>query len=213
MRRFVQSILFGLLTILIVCLVGCSGGYQVVAPEGVPLPQEMAQRLSQYQWRSHVGGKVGIWVSVADQRLYVIRGDSLLATYVCSTARAGTGSEQDSGRTPLGWHRVAAKIGTDLPAGARLEDRQWTGEIWQPGQETDADLILSRILWLDGLEKGKNRGGAVDSKSRYIYIHGTNRIEDLGTPASHGCVRLNPQEVIELYPMIPVKCRVLITQE
>ncbi len=212
MRRTLQSILIGLLLALIVCQ-GCSGGHQTVTPEGVPLPEDMAQRLSQYEWNSRVGGNVGIWVSVADQRLYVIQSDSLLATYVCSTARAGTGSERDSGKTPLGWHRVAAKIGTDLPAGARLKDRQWTGAVWQPGQDTAGDLILSRILWLDGLEKGKNRGDGVDSKNRYIYIHGTNRLEDLGTPASHGCIRLNLMEIIQLYEMVPSKSYVLITEE
>jgi UDP-N-acetylmuramate--alanine ligase len=160
--------------------------------------------------------------------------------YACSTARAGVGCVKDSGRTPVGWHRVAAKIGDGLPVGAVLKEREWTGEIWGDGRGhciqakeveiippppfgvlplekgesfTDGDLILSRILWLEGLEAGKNRGGDVDTRSRYIYIHGTNRIDELGRPASGGCIRMAPTDVIELYNAVAEGCCILITKE
>ena len=94
-----------------------------------------------------------------------------------------------------------------------MKDRIWTGRIWKRGQQTDNDLILSRILWLDGLEPGYNRGGKVDSRNRYIYIHGTNQVDALGQPASAGCIRLDPQAVIDLYERVDQGCRVLITRE
>ena len=94
-----------------------------------------------------------------------------------------------------------------------MKERQWTGRVWAAGQETPEDLILSRILRLEGLEDGKNRGGNVDSWNRYIYIHGTNKIDELGRAASAGCVRMDPQEVIDLYNRVSKGCCVLITEE
>jgi lipoprotein-anchoring transpeptidase ErfK/SrfK len=171
----------------------------------------MADIFSVYNWQSYVGDAIGIWVSFKKQELVLISDNKIVQRYRCSTALAGAGNRMDSGRTPLGWHTIGAKIGDGLEMGAVLKDRQWTGEIWREGQQTDADLMLSRILWLEGLEDGKNRGGDVDSWSRYIYIHGTNQIDDLGKPRSGGCVRLDPQEVIDLYERVEVGCCVLIT--
>jgi len=165
------------------------------------------------QWDSYVGSGTGIWVSIKDQELRLINNGKIVRRYACSTARAGIGSRQDSGKTPSGWHRIAAKIGDGLPAGAILKDRQWTGRIWQAGQETEDDLILSRILWLEGLEDGLNRGEGIDSQQRYIYIHGTNRIDELGRAASGGCVRLDPQAVIDLYDRVNEGTCVVITKD
>jgi hypothetical protein len=172
----------------------------------------MGETLDAYDWNSYVGNKTGIWVSIKRQELMLIENGRLVKSYACSTAAAGAGNAQDSGMTPLGWHRIGVKIGDDLPAGAVLVERQWTGRVWKPGQDTQEDLILSRILWLDGLEEGKNRGGTIDSRNRYIYIHGTNQADKLGTPASAGCVRLDPQAVIDLFKRVKEGCCVLITE-
>jgi hypothetical protein len=135
----------------------------------------------------------------------------IIKQYRCSTAATGAGNKADSGMTPLGWHKISAKVGGELEMGAVLKDREWTGEVWNSEQDTKEDLILSRILRLEGLEEGINRGEDVDTWSRYIYIHGTNQIADLGRRVSAGCVRLSPQDVTELYDMVDEGCPVLIT--
>lgn len=168
--------------------------------------------LSRYDWQSYVGDGVGIWVSIARQELMLIRNNRLVKSYQCSTAANGAGNIIDSGMTPLGWHRIGEKIGGELLMGAVLKDRQWTGEIWTEGRTSYKDLILSRILWLEGLEDGKNRGGNVDTQNRYIYIHGTNHTDALGRPVSAGCIRLDPQDVIDLYKRVDVGTCVLITK-
>ena len=163
-------------------------------------------------WQRYVGSGTGVWVSIDQQKVFLINDKQVVKRYRCSTAGAGAGNLRDSGKTPLGWHRVGEKIGNALPAGAILKDRQWTGQVWTAGQAVDKDLILSRILWLDGLEPGKNHGGEVDTRSRYIYIHGTNQIDELGRPASAGCIRMDPEEVIDLYEQVEEGCGVLITR-
>ncbi|MCE5186201.1 MAG: L,D-transpeptidase [Planctomycetaceae bacterium] len=154
-----------------------------------------------------------IAISIEKQEVELVKSGKVVKVYPCSTARAGVGSEMDSGKTPLGRHRIAAKIGQGLPAGAVLRERAWTGQVWTPEQQTQEDLILSRILWLDGVEKGKNRGGSVDTWNRYIYIHGTNRIDELGRPASGGCIRMDPHAVIELFNAVDEGSPVLITED
>jgi UDP-N-acetylmuramate--alanine ligase len=157
------------------------------------------------------GPGTGIWVSIGQQEVFLIENKQIVKRYRCSTAANGAGNKKDSGKTPLGWHRIGAKIGDELTMGAILKDREWTGQVWK-GEDTDKDLILSRILWLEGLEEGINRGGNVDSYGRYIYIHGTNAIDDLGRPTSAGCIRLDPREVIDLYERAETGTRVLITK-
>lgn len=167
-------------------------------------------------WNTHVGDGLGIWVSVGKQRLYVIENRCIQWEVPCSTAAAGVGAEAGSDKTPLGWHVVSEKIGDGAPFGQIFRSRRPTSEIWRPGQETKEDLVLTRILWLDGLEPGKNQGRnaqgiSVDSKSRCIYIHGTNDEMRIGTPTSHGCIRLRNGDVIHLYDIVPVGTKVLIT--
>jgi len=164
-------------------------------------------------WQHYVGGDRGIWVRVAGQRLLVMQGERVLKSYPCSTALAGTGTRKGSLKTPLGWHEIAEMIGGGLPAGAILRSRRWTGDIWKAGDASDEDLILSRILRPAGLEEGVNRGGDVDTRDRLIYIHGTNAEEELGRPVSHGCVRLSNDAVVELFDVVDVGCRILITAE
>ena len=118
-----------------------------------------------------------------------------------STARAGIGGEEGSFRTPPGWHRIHARIGEDAAPGTVFVSREPTGETWC-GEARDDDLILTRILTLDGLEDGVNRGPGCDSLARYIYLHGTNQEHLLGRPVSHGCVRLSNDDVRELFERV-----------
>lgn len=135
-------------------------------------------------------------VDVSRQALDVLRGDLIEKTYVISTSKYGLGSEPGSFRTPLGRFQVAEKIGGGAPLGAVFKSRQPTGEIAAPGGEDD--LILTRILWLDGLDAEN-----ANTKSRYVYLHGTNQEALLGTPASHGCIRMANLDIAELYEEIP----------
>lgn len=159
-----------------------------------------------------------LWVDVDAQRLWVLESFRAVACMRCSTASRGLGEREGSFQTPRGWHEVAERIGGDLPTGAVLRSRRWTGERWSPPAAPDApdaaggveDLVLTRILWLEGLEPGVNRGGEVDSRRRYIYIHGTNQPDRLGVPASHGCVRLACRDVIALHDRIDAGHRVWI---
>ncbi|MGA7458303.1 MAG: L,D-transpeptidase family protein [Methyloceanibacter sp.] len=128
-------------------------------------------------------------------------GGEAIAAWPISTARAGIGGEQGSYRTPPGWHRVHQRIGADATPGTVFVSREPTGETW-PGDARDDDLILTRILTLDGLEDGINRGQGHDSLQRYIYLHGTNHEGLLGRPVSHGCVRLSNEHVCQLFAQL-----------
>jgi lipoprotein-anchoring transpeptidase ErfK/SrfK len=148
-----------------------------------------------------------LWESYPD-------GDVLIRQYPVSTAANGVGEQTGSHCTPRGRHRIAEKIGADAPLGTAFKSRVPTGEIWTP--ELDAefpgrDWILTRILWLEGLEPGTNQGGSVDSHGRFIYIHGTNEEHKLGTPASHGCIRMKNEDVAELFKLVPVGTEVRIS--
>jgi lipoprotein-anchoring transpeptidase ErfK/SrfK len=146
-------------------------------------------------------------VSVSAQRLDMVGDDGRVTrSFPVSTAKNGTGSEPDSHKTPLGWHRICQKIGEHADSGTHFIGRQPTGRIWKSTDPVEEkNLVLTRILWLDG-EEDHNK----TSKDRYIYIHGTNREDLIGTPASAGCVCLKNSDVIELYDLIPVGTRVEI---
>jgi UDP-N-acetylmuramate--alanine ligase len=128
----------------------------------------------------------------------LIEGGAPVAAWPVSTARRGIGGEEGSFRTPPGWHSIRRRIGEDAAQGAVFVSRQRTGERWC-GEARNEDLILTRILTLDGLEDGVNLGPGCDSRSRYIYLHGTNHEDLLGRTASHGCVRLSNRDVTELF--------------
>jgi lipoprotein-anchoring transpeptidase ErfK/SrfK len=104
--------------------------------------------------------------------------------------------------TPPGVHRVKEKYGHGVPVGRVFRDRLDTGDTWTIGEPGD-NLILTRILRLEGLEDGINRGPGIDSYERYIYIHGTNNETSIGSPASHGCVCMTNKDVIELFDAVP----------
>lgn len=154
-------------------------------------------------------------ISLADQCLYGFSDGQLLLRLPVSTGLNGPGELNGSGCTPRGLHQVRAKIGADLPAGAVLRGRRWTGEVWSPAlaaQFPGRDWILTRILWLSGCERGRNRLGAVDTFRRYIYLHGTPDTEPMGVPGSHGCVRLRNSDLLELFPRVPLHCAVRIDE-
>ena len=140
-------------------------------------------------------------VDAPRQRLYLIEAGNPTTEFVVSTAAAGIGGEAGSLRTPPGWHRVHARIGADQPLGAVFESRSPTGAIWR-GEAREDDLILTRILTLEGVEPGVNQGPGVDSLERYVYLHGTNHEEALGRPVSHGCVRLSNPDVAWLFDRV-----------
>jgi UDP-N-acetylmuramate--alanine ligase len=151
-------------------------------------------------------------VDVERQRLTLVESGAVAAEWPVSTALAGVGGEEGSHRTPPGWHRIDARIGDGAPAGAVFRSREHAGDLWR-GEARDEDLILTRVLTLDGLEEGVNRGPGCDSRERYIYIHGTNHEEALGRPASHGCVRMANADVVDLFDRVAEGDPVVIAGE
>ncbi len=178
---------------------------------GLTALQSIEQQLSAYADSFLVSPYLVIKLST--QQLLLAEQGRVLACYPVSTAVNGAGCEQDSGKTPLGVHCIAEKIGGEADSGTLFRARKNTREIvpvLPPGVYSDRDAITSRILWLKGLEAGKNQGGNVDSYRRYIYIHGTDEEWRLGKPASHGCIRLSNHSVIELYDKVSVNTLLVI---
>jgi L,D-transpeptidase YbiS len=152
-----------------------------------------------------------LYISVQRQALFHVRDGRLLQEYPIATACNGLGTQRDTYRTPTGLHRISEKIGADVPPFGILKDRIYTGQQADPdfsGQ--DKDWITSRVLWLDGLEPGHNKGGAVDSHSRHIYIHGTANERSIGIPSSRGCIRMRNTDVIALYDQVSVGALVVV---
>ena len=156
-----------------------------------------------------------ITVSIDEQRLHLHEAGRLVMDVAISTAANGPGEIIHSECTPRGRHVIRAKICNGCPANTVFIGRRPTGEIytpelnqWHPGR----DWMLTRILWLSGLESGKNRSGEVDSMRRYIYIHGSPDEDPMGVPSSHGCIKMKNDEVIKLFDRVPVGARVLIQE-
>lgn len=149
------------------------------------------------------GNSFSIRVHVGDQRMDLLDHGSVVASYPVSTSRFGLGFEPGSYRTPTGRFAVCEKIGDCAPLWAVFKSRVPTGEIGQPGG--DEDGILTRILWLEGLDPEN-----ANTRERYIYIHGTNQESLIGTPASHGCVRMRNADIAELFPRVTPKTLVEI---
>jgi hypothetical protein len=152
-----------------------------------------------------------IEVSISCQTLRLLEGDSVLMEVPVSTALKGAGNQSGSFQTPLGWHRIRARIGAGAPLGAVFTGRRPTGEIHSEAlaaAHPSRDWILTRILWLCGCEPGINRLGTVDSQRRYIYIHGTPDSEPMGVPCSHGCVRMRNSDVAALFDLVAAGTRV-----
>jgi len=139
------------------------------------------------------------------RRAYVMR-----RRYRISTSRFGVGQKSGSNRTPLGLHRVAEKIGEGRPIGTAFRSRKPVGLVWHG---LPREPIVHRILWLEGLERGFNRGGTVDSHARYIYLHGTHDEMTLGRPASRGCIHVAAADLLPLFDKLPVGTLVWITDQ
>ena len=147
-----------------------------------------------------------IRIDAAKQELTLVDDDKLIKRYAVSTAKNGLGEKNGSFCTPRGKHIIRAKIGAGLPQGAVFVRRRPTGEVWTPEMHAKypgRDWILTRILWLSGKERGKNRLGDVDTMRRYIYIHGSPDTAEMGKPGSIGCVRMRNKDIVELFDLVP----------
>jgi len=152
-----------------------------------------------------------IVISISKQQLYHHRKSGVCYTYPISTASKGAGNRNGSLQTPLGKHRIANKIGANKTIFTAFKGRQDVC-IYDPATDNpNQDWILTRILWLEGCETGKNRRGQVDTHARYIYIHGTHEEEKIGSPASHGCIRMLNHDIIELFKHVHCGERVCIS--
>jgi L,D-transpeptidase YbiS len=147
-----------------------------------------------------------IEVSVATQRLVLWDGIRQVRSWPCSTSKFGLGYSEGSNKTPIGGFVVREKHGDLAPSGTIFKSRQPVGQ-WTPEMFTPDDLVLTRILWLDGVEKRN-----ANTFQRYIYIHGTNDERSIGRPTSHGCVRLKNADVVELFEQVPVGTAVWISE-
>jgi lipoprotein-anchoring transpeptidase ErfK/SrfK len=150
-------------------------------------------------------GRTKIDISIRDQMLTVKRGDETLRSYHVSSSRFGLGTEEGSMKTPIGRFRIAEKIGGDVPSGTVFQSRVplKPGDPFPPTE----DLVMSRILWLDGLEEHN-----ANTRERFIYIHGTKHEDKIGSPASHGCIRMRNADVIDLFDLVDEDTPVVIRE-
>ena len=157
-----------------------------------------------------------IKISIAKQQLSLLDDEGkLLQQYPVSTSRYGTGCENGSEKTPLGLHRIKDKLGGAMPVNEVFIGRVPHGSLEECiAQEVDLpdDVIMSRIMWLEGMEPGRNKGGYVDSYQRYIYIHGTNHEDGIGIPASIGCIRMRNKDIVDLFRLVEIGSEVLIEE-
>ncbi len=155
-----------------------------------------------------------IRISIPAQTLELFGDDgSLLRRYAVSTGANGVGEENGSYCTPRGRHVIRAKIGAGQPVGTVFVKRRPTGEVYTPqlgAQHPGRDWILTRILWLSGVERGYNRGGSCDTMRRYVYIHGTPDEVELGRPGSRGCIRMRNADLLELFDWVAAGTQVEI---
>jgi len=145
--------------------------------------------------------------------MVVVQNGNIVRTYNISTAKNGLGEQKDSFKTPRGWHMIRAKIGAGHELGSVFSARRHTGEIYSKKlskQHPDRDWILTRILWLSGLEKGINRLGNVDTMQRYVYIHGSPEERMVGKPASRGCICMTNEDIVDFFELVPYGTRVYI---
>lgn len=152
---------------------------------------------------------VKIKVKISKQKLYLISGDKVIKDYPISTSKYGMGNKIGSNKTPLGLHRIVSKIGRNASFGAIFKRRRDTGKIARINRDS-GDFITTRILRLEGLQRGVNKGKDIDSFRRYIYIHGTPEENLIGKPVSHGCIRMKNSDIMRLYSLVKRNTRVEI---
>ena len=167
--------------------------------------------------KNNENSDIHLVINIAQQTLTLYQHNKKMAQYAVSTAKNGIGSQQDSGCTPLGKHFIAKKIGASEPINTVFIGRVPTGEIYEAKLgmlHPERDWILSRILWLGGVEEGLNKGsnseGGCDTYQRYIYIHGTPDSEPMGEPLSHGCIRMRNEDIIKLFDQVEAGTSVVI---
>jgi len=148
-------------------------------------------------------------VDSSEQMIHLIKNKKVIKSYSVSTAKKGMGNKEGSNQTPAGIHSIGEKIGNGAPKKRIFLDRKDTGIDWDESMSGE-NKILTRILRLRGLEPGVNSGPGIDSWERYIYIHGTNREDLIGTPMSHGCVCMRNKDVIDFFNSVPEDTIVVI---
>jgi lipoprotein-anchoring transpeptidase ErfK/SrfK len=148
-----------------------------------------------------------IIIDVASQQLELVHYDKLFFKTEISSAKNGVGEISGSECTPTGRHIIRAKIGSNFPVNTVFVGRRPTNEVYSPALKLEypqRDWILTRIMWLSGIELYKNRFGNVDTMRRYIYIHGCPDEDVMGIPSSHGCIKMHNHDVIKLYDMVNI---------
>ena len=156
---------------------------------------------------------MNIFINISEQKLRLINNNKTIKEFFIASAKNGIGQLFGSECTPLGHHIIRAKIGDNCPINKVFVARRPTGEIYSPELRKsfpNRDWILTRILWLSGLEPGFNRLGKVDTMRRYIYIHGCPDEDEMGVPSSHGCIKMRNTDVIELFDLVDTGVKVLI---
>jgi len=154
-----------------------------------------------------------IFISIKSQKLYLIRFKQVISKYDISTSKYGVGNKMHSLKTPTGLHQIKSKIGNGVPLNGIIIAGMFANEKAQilPFEEKgEEDIISTRVLWLEGLDEGVNKGNKVDTYLRRIYIHGTNEEGLIGKPSSHGCIRMKNYDVLELFELVEKEIKVLI---
>ena len=149
--------------------------------------------------------QTNIHISIRDQRLTLKKGETPIRIYPVSTSRFGIGTDEGSMKTPTGRFRIGEKIGGEMPSDTVFHTRV----ALKPGDPLPPteDLVMSRILWLDGLDEDN-----ANTRDRFIYIHGTKHEEKIGIPDSHGCVRMRNGDVAELFKLVDEGTHVIIEE-
>jgi len=154
-----------------------------------------------------------IYIGIKRQKLLLVKDRKLLKYYSISSAKLGVGNIKDSDKTPLGLHKIYKLYGDNVPLGGIFKTKIYTGNIAVIEKDTivtNLDIMSSRIITMKGLENGLNRGKNIDSYNRNIYIHGTNEEGLIGTAVSHGCIRMNNIDIIDLYSKVKKNMLIVI---
>ncbi len=157
-----------------------------------------------------------IVINVEKHTLYCLMDNKIVQEYPVSTAKNGVGEQWGSECTPRGQHIIRAKIGAQAKENSVFVGRRLTGEIFSENLKArypERDWILTRILWLSGLEVGENRLGKVDTMRRYIYIHGCPNSDAIGINSSHGCIKMRNHDLIELFDKVNIGTKVIIKEK
>ena len=173
---------------------------------------DILKKVNRYMHEKEDYSKI-LFVSVDQQKMFKIESGKISDSYKISTSKYGVGNQKGSNKTPLGLHKIKEKHGHDVPINGRMIGRVFYGQIakiFLDSTISKTDDITSRILWLEGLEDGINKGDNIDSYQRYIYIHGTSEEGRIGVPSSHGCIRMKNKDVIDLFKEVSIGTFVLI---